>query len=41
MYLNYDDLEDIRREYYGDEDYYDEDGDGDDFDEYNDLDIDE
>ena len=32
MYLNYDDLEDIRREYYGDEDYYDEDGD--DFDEY-------
>lgn len=39
MYLNYDDLEDIRREYYGDEDYYDEDGD--DFDEYDDLDIDE
>lgn len=39
MYLNYDDLEDIRREYYGDEDYYDEDND--DFDEYDDLDIDE
>lgn len=39
MYLNYDDLEDIRREYYGDEDYYDEDSD--DFDEYDDLDIDE